>query len=418
MPSLLVQPSNRLTGHIRVQGSKNSSLAILIASCLTGDISVICNVPNITDVDTVISILQDLGAKIKHHDNQVIVDTRDIKSAVIKKDLCKNVRVSYYFVGALLHHFKKVIIGSPGGDNIGKRPIDQHIKGLEAMGAKVIYEENNYHITACNGLKGAKIYFDVVTCGATINLMMAAVLAEGITVLNNTAVDPEIVDLAVFLNKMGARIKGAGTKKIIIEGVKSLKGTHHDIIPDRLVAGTFLIASGLTQGDITVEHVIPQHLMAVINKLHEVGIDFDIDGDTIRGYRKGKVSICRTLSGMYPAFPTDLQQPFTVLLLKGEGKSKLVDTVFPDRFKNCYELIKMGADIEVRHGHILINKSDELKGCNVQAHDIRGGISLVLAGLIADGPTTVKGVEHLLRGYENLEEHFSAIRADIKILSE
>lgn len=418
MPSLLVQPSNRLTGHIRIQGSKNSSLAILVASCLTRDISVINNVPQITDVDTIICILKDLGAKIQHQQDQVVVDTRDISSAVIKKELCQNVRVSYYFIGALLHHFKKVIVGSPGGDNIGKRPIDQHIKGLEAMGAEVTYEKNKYHITASDGLKGAKIYFDVVTCGATMNLMMAAVLADGITVLNNTAVDPEIVDLAVFLNKMGAKIKGAGTKRITIEGVRSLKGTHHEVIPDRLVAGTFLIASGLTQGDIIVEHVIPHHLMAVINKLHEVGIDFEINADTVRGYRNGKIQVCRTLSGMYPAFPTDLQQPFTVLLLQGDGKSKLVDAVFPDRFKNCYELIKMGADIQVRHGHILINRTERIKGCRVQAHDIRGGISLALAGLIADGATTIEGVEHILRGYENVEDLFHAIGADIKIISD
>lgn len=410
-----VRKSRGLKGKIKVPGSKNSSLALLAASCLSEDIVELENIPNISDVGVVISICKDIGVNILKQEGKLIIDSRSLSNSTIDSSKSSKIRTAYYFVGALLAKFKKVLVGYPGGDKIGKRPIDQHIKGLEALGAQVKFFNDHYEVQA-ESLKGTDIYFDVITCGATINIMMVAVLAEGRTTLHNAARDPEVVDTAVLLNKMGAKIYGAGTDVIRIEGVNRLKGANHRVIPDRLLVGTFMIAAGITEGDITIENVEPQHLRACIDKLREIGVDICIGENSIRAKGNGKLKAVRIITGMYPQFPTDLQQLITVLLLKASGTSVIVDKVYPNRFAHCIELNKMKANIKVGAGNSKISYREKLYGTWVEASDIRAGIGLILAGIIAERTTYVTGVHHLERGVEDIIGVFKSIGGDIKLV--
>lgn len=415
MSKIIIEGGNPLKGSISIKGSKNSSLPIIIASCLSGQECCIENIPNIKDVNTVINICRSFGASIELlKNNTIAIEGSMQKGETIKldKESCKNIRGSYYFMGMLIHLYDEVWVGCPGGDNIGTRPIDQHIKGFGLLGVEVNLIDGYYRLKK-KSLMGAKITFDVVTSGGTINMILASVLAHGTTVLSNAAIDPEVVDVAVFLNEMGASIKGAGTKRITIKGVEYLRGAKHRVIPDRIVAGSLFIAAGVTGGDILVEDLIPYHLMTVTNKLHELGLRFTIYKNAIRCSVKDGIKGGRIDCDMYPAFPTDLQPLLTTLLLKAEGESRIIDFVFPERFNHCVELEKMGADLKRSLGQVIIRGGNTLKGAKVKSTDIRGGIALLIAGLGAKGSTLIEDTQHICRGYEDVVEMFQSLGGEI-----
>ncbi|WP_392486089.1 UDP-N-acetylglucosamine 1-carboxyvinyltransferase [Haloimpatiens sp. FM7315] len=410
-----VKKSKNLNGVVSIPGSKNSSLPILTACCLAEEPVILKNVPNISDIRVILNILSSMGASItKDKNNTYKIDTSKIRQANIDPKKSSSYRASYYFIGAMLAKHKKVSLGYPGGDNFGTRPIDQHIKGLEALGAKFSFFHDYYEVEA-DKLIGADIYFDVITSGATINLLMAAVLAEGTTVLRNSARDPEVVDLSLFLNEMGANIKGAGTDTIVIEGVKKLTKAVHCIIPDRLIAGSLLMSTGITGGSICVTDVIPDHLIPCIAKLEEAGLEVIVKENSVTAISNGITEGVHIKASMYPGFPTDLQQPITSLLIGANSHSIVEDTVYPNRFKHCLELNKMGADILMKEGNVVIPGRKKLKGSVVYASDVRAGICLILAALGAEGTTQIRGIEHIERGYENIVDVFTSLGANITI---
>ncbi len=414
---LEINKSQPLKGTIKVPGSKNSSLGLIAASCLANEPVYLENVPKINDIKVMTEIGEEIGLVIKSHKGQLVIDPRKIHSSLISPKKSVEFRTAYYFIGSLLAKFKKVSVGFPGGDKIGPRPIDQHIKGFRALGAEIEFF-NDYYVVQADKLIGAEIYFDVITSGATINLMMAAVLATGKTTLHNAARDPEVVDIAIFLNKMGARIFGAGTDTIRIEGVTSLGGCTHPVIPDRLIAGAYLIGAGVTGGQITVTDVIPEHLESCIEKLTEIGVTVDKSDNSLTAYANGDLRPTKVRAGMYPVFGSDLQQPFTTLLLNVKGKSQIVDSVFPERFHHCVQLRRMGADINIQKGSAYINGISSLTGAWVHASDIRAGTCLILAGLIAEKTTFITGVDYIERGYEDIVNDFSSLGADIRLSSD
>lgn len=409
-----VKRSGPLKGNIRIPGSKNSSLGILTACCLSDGPVVLKNIPDISDVKLVCDIGRDIGMDIKKSEGTYFIDPTRIHSSVIDLEKAASYRASYYYIGALLHKFKRVSIGYPGGDNFGSRPIDQHIKGLKALGAKFRFY-NEYYTVEADRLKGTDIYFDVVTCGATINLLLAAVLAEGRTILRNAARDPEVVDMAVFLNNMGAKIKGAGTDTIIIDGVEGLSGCTYSVIPDRLIAGSFLIGAGATGGSITVNGVIPEHLVSCTSKLEEAGLNLESGDDYVKATSGQGIKGITIKTGMYPGFATDYQQPITAMLLGSQEHSTIIDTVYPGRFSHCQQLNRMGADIILREGSIVVTGGRRLKGTWVHAADVRAGICLILAGLMAEGTTFVTGIEHIERGYTDIVDNFISLGAEIRM---
>ncbi|MBU3190348.1 UDP-N-acetylglucosamine 1-carboxyvinyltransferase [Clostridium bowmanii] len=412
---LEITRSNSLTGSITIPGSKNSSLPLLAACCLCDEEVTLKNIPNISDVSLVCDIAKDIGMKIVINNDKLILDPSNIHSSLIDHNKSAHFRASYYFAGALLGKFKRVSIGYPGGDDFGSRPIDQHIKGLEALGAKFNFY-NDYYVVEAEKLIGADIYLDVISSGATINIMLAAVLAEGKTILRNVARDPEVVDVAMFLNEMGACVKGAGTDLIIIEGVKTLGGGTHCAIPDRLIAGSYLMAAAITGGNIKVQGIIPEHLISCTAKLKEAGVCIEEGNDFIRAYTDDKIQGINVKATMYPGFATDLQQPLTSMMLVASSHSVITDTVYPGRFNNCHELNRMGADIIIKEGSVTIPGNRSLKGAWVNASDVRAGISLILAGLIAEGTTYITGVEHIERGYVDIVKDFVSLGANIKLV--
>jgi len=412
---LEITKGNSLTGNISIPGSKNSSLPLLAACCLCDEVVTLKNIPNISDVNLVCDIAEDIGMKIIIKEDKFILDPSNIHSSLIDHNKSAHFRASYYFAGALLAKFKRVSIGYPGGDDFGSRPIDQHIKGLEALGAKFNFY-TDYYVVEANKLIGADIYLDVISSGATINIMLAAVLAQGKTILRNVARDPEVVDVAIFLNEMGALVKGAGTDVISIEGVKKLSGCTHFAIPDRLIAGTFLMAAGITGGDIKVCGIIPEHLISCISKLEEAGVCIESGNNFIRAYTEEKIQGINVKATMYPGFATDLQQPLTSMLVSASSHSVIIDTVYPGRFNHCHELNRMGAGIIIKEGSAIIPGNRSLKGAWVNATDVRAGISLILAGLIAEGITYITGVEHIERGYADIVKDFVSLGANIKLV--
>ncbi len=413
---LEVNSSKPLKGKIRAPGSKNSSLALLAACCLADEPVHISNIPDISDIKVVFQILSSIGATYKQVEGTYIIDPRTIHTAQIDTKLSSSFRAAYYFAGALLAKHHKVSIGYPGGDNFVSRPIDQHIKGLKALGAKAEMHADHYLLEA-DALYGAEIFFDVVTCGATINVMLAAVLANGKTTLYNAAKDPEVVDTAVLLNKMGAKIYGAGTDTIRIHGVQQLGGCNHSCAPDRLIAGAYLIGAGVTGSTLTVEDVIPEHLQPCISKLTEIGLSFEQTDTSITACGEGRIKATRIRTGKYPMFESDFQQPVTVLLLKALGRSSISDRIYPKRFNHCDQLNRMGADIAVKNGIARINSHRHLTGTWVHAGDIRAGTALVLAGLMADGTTRITGVEHIERGYEDIVRDLRLLGADASMVA-
>lgn len=413
---LEVNCSDPLKGSIKIPGSKNSSLALLAASCLSDGTVTLSNIPEISDMKVVANIMLSLGATVKKAGGTYVINPSGINSAEIDPALSSSFRAAYYFIGALLAKHGRVSIGYPGGDNFVSRPIDQHIKGLTALGAHVTYHQDYYTVEA-SSLTGADIFFDVITGGATINVMLAAVLANGRTTLYNAAKDPEVVDTAILLNKMGARIFGAGTETIRIQGVTRLEGCEHSAISDRLIAGAYLMAAGVTGGELTIEDVIPQHLAACTAKLTEMGFKFDIGDSSIAVSAGKRIKAARIRTGKYPMFESDFQQPVTVLLLKAAGRSTISDRIYPQRFNHCEQLKRMGADITVKNGVARINSHKHLVGNWVHAADIRAGTSLVLAGLMAEGTTRITGIEHIERGYEDIVRDFKSLGAGIRLCS-
>jgi len=408
-----VQNSGPLSGTVRIPGSKNSSLALLAAACLGDQPIILKGVPNILDFRIITEIAAEMGMIIQRQETgDVWIDPREIHTGQLNHVKTSAFRSSYYFAGALLAKKGKVTIGYPGGDNFVSRPIDQHIKALKLLGAQFTFNEDHYIIEA-DKLVGTTIYFDMITSGATINTMLAAVLAEGRTELRNAAKDPEVVDTANLLNYMGAKVSGAGTDKIKIDGVKQLGGCTYSVIPDRLIAGAFLMASGATKGTITIEDVIPEHLQSCILKLEEIGMYFEQKEQSVVAYGDVQLKATRLRTGMYPAFATDLQQPMTSLLLRAPGRSIVTDKVYPGRFNHVAQLNKLGAKITLRGGSAFIDGNTPLTGNYVSATDVRAGTCLIIAGLMAEGRTFITGVEHIERGYDNVINQFLGLGAKI-----
>jgi len=414
MPKIKIEGGHELTGTITVSGAKNSVVALIPAAILCDEKTTISNVPNITDVDDLENILVHLNAKMNRKEGIIEIDSSEIANKEITYELSKKLRASYYFMGALLGKFKKVDMYFPGGCAIGARPINLHLKGFELLGATITEEENHFIIEA-NQLKGNNIYLDFPSVGATINIMLAAVKAKGKTIIDNAAQEPEIVNIATFLNNMGAKIKGAGTSTITIIGVKHLHSCFHEVIPDRIEAGTYIIIGALCGNPLKVDNIIPEHVDSLISKLEEIGVDIQVGADYVIVTRGEKYKSTNVKTAVYPGFPTDLQQPFTVLLTQSNGKSKVTETIWENRFMHIPYLNDLGADIVVKNQTATIVGKSELKGTNVVATDLRAGAAMVAAGLKAEGKTTITNVEHILRGYEQIIEKLTSVGAKIEI---
>lgn len=421
MDKLLIKGGTPLHGKISVNGAKNAAVAILPATLLINGKCKIENLPNISDVKLCYEILESLGAKITYiTNNEIEIDCTEIPKTEIPYDMTKKCRASYYFIGSLLSRFKKADVGSSGGCNIGARPIDQHIKAFELLGAKVECEGVNVHAEA-SSLKGNDIYFDMVTVGATINAMLTATLAEGTTVIENAAKEPHVVDVANFLNTMGANIRGAGTDIIKITGVPELKGgSTYSIVPDQIEAGTFMMAAAASKGDVTITNCITKHLDSISAKLIEMGINVEEndDGDEIRVSYTKRPSKASIKTMPYPGFPTDMQPQAGVLLALAEGTSYIHEGIWESRFQYTEELNKLGAKITVNGKTAVFEGVESLSGCPVSACDLRAGAALIIAGIAANGETEISGIEFVDRGYENIEDKFNSLGANITRIKE
>ena len=417
MPKIRIEGGHKLSGTIPISGAKNSVVALIPAAILCDETAIISNVPNITDVDDLERILIHLNAKINRQTGKVEINSSDIINKEITQELSKKLRASYYFMGALLGKFNKVDMYFPGGCSIGERPINLHLKGFELLGAKIT-EEDNHFIIEADKLKGNNIYLDFPSVGATINIMLAAVKAKGKTIIDNAAAEPEIVNVATFLNNMGAKIKGAGTSTITITGVKYLHSCFHEVIPDRIEAGTYLIMASLIGKNLKIDNIIPNHLEALIAKLKESGVEMEIglDNILIKETKDYKPINIKTL--VYPGFATDLQQVMATFLTQCKGRSTIEETIYENRFQNLYELDKMGANTLIRKDNrkATIKGKTELHGADVSATDLRGGASLLVAALIADGVTTIDNISYILRGYDKIVEKLTKVGAKIEII--
>ncbi|MDU5543992.1 MAG: UDP-N-acetylglucosamine 1-carboxyvinyltransferase, partial [Clostridium perfringens] len=393
MNRLIINGGKALKGSIEINGAKNAAVAILPAAILASKGEcIIDNVPDIADVHCLERIIRSLGCNVEKLDNNTLkINAEEIKTVEACGNDVRKMRASYYFIGALLARFKEAKVELPGGCPIGVRPIDQHIKGFEALGAKVSIEHGAVNIMA-EKLIGTNIFFDVVSVGATINLMIAATLAEGTTVLENAAREPHVVDVANFLNAMGANVKGAGTDVIRIKGVKELKGCNYSVVPDQIEAGTFMIAAAATRGDVTIQNVIPKHLESISAKLLEMGAKVEEGDDSVRVYVDGDLKGVNLKTAPYPGFPTDVQQPMCTLLSTAKGRSIIVETIWENRHKHVDELKKMGATIKVEGRSAIIDGVDRLTGAVVKATDLRAGAAMVIAGLISDGVTEITSI--------------------------
>lgn len=417
MKKMKILGGKELTGTIRISGAKNSAVALIPASLLSDGIVKIDNIPNISDIDALNEILEFLGAKVVLKDGMISIDPTAIKNKEIPKEVSSKLRASYYFMSALLGKYKHVEMYFPGGCKIGARPIDQTLKGFETLGAVVKEEDNKFTIDA-EELHGGHVYLDMPSVGATINTMLVAVRAKGLTIIDNAAKEPEIVNVATFLNNMGAKITGAGTSEIRITGVDTLKGCFTEVIPDRIETGTYVIAGALLGNDLKIDNIIPEHIESLTLKLQEMGVQMDIQNNyiIINKCEKPKAVSLKTLG--YPGFPTDLQQPITTLLTQCVGTSSLEETIYENRFQNVPYLNDMGANIEIIGRKIQVKGPMALTGKEVVATDLRAGACLVLAGLIAKGETTICDVEHVLRGYENIVDKLRGAGADITLIEE
>lgn len=414
MKQLIIEGNQKLTGEIKISGAKNSAVALIPASLLSDGIVKIDNVPNISDIDALDEILTYLGATVKRTNSTIEIDSSKIENKEIPESISKKLRASYYFMSALLAKYKKVAMYFPGGCNIGSRPIDQTLKAFRLLGANVIEDNNKYTITA-DELVGNNIYLDMPSVGATINAMLVATRAKGKTNIYNAAKEPEIVSIATFLNQMGAKILGAGTNNIEITGVDKLSSCFTEVIPDRIEAGTYLIAGALVGENLKISNIIPEHIESLTTKLKEMGCSLKIGEDYAIISKVDKLKPIKVQTLGYPGFPTDLQQPLTTLLTQATGLSVLEETIYENRFNNVKYLNKMGADITIEGKKLFISGPTELKGKLVEATDLRAGACMVLAGLTAKGTTTITQIEHVLRGYENIVQKLTSVGAKITL---
>lgn len=414
MEKLVIEGGRALNGSIVASGAKNSALPLLVAAALSEEESILENVPHDTDVEVMCSILRALGARvISDAPGRVRVSGAGLQEPQAPYELVRRMRASFYVAGLLLGRLGQAVVALPGGCSIGTRPVDYHIKGFEALGAKVSLEHGFMKAEAPR-LTGAKYYVGRASVGATINTMLAAVLAEGTTILENAAREPEVVDVANFLNSMGARIKGAGMDVIRIEGVKKLHGAEHEIIPDRIEAGSYLILGAVAGGEVTVENAIAEHLKALLSSLEAIGVEVKESTTAITVKKKEPLAPLNVVTQPYPGFPTDLQAPLAVLLTQADGVSTLRETIFDGRFKYVDELRRMGADIKVERDTAIITGPVKLTGAPVEATDLRGGMALVIAALAAEGKSEVSGLEHIDRGYEHLTAKLKALGAKVE----
>ena len=417
MDKIVIRGGERLIGEVEVSGSKNATLPIFASSLLTEGDNLFHNVPNLRDVQTIIKVLNNLGVKVWKEGGAYRVHAEEVSNVEAPYDLVKTMRASILVLGPLLARTKKATVSLPGGCAIGARPINLHLVGLEAMGAKIELR-HGYIEAKADGLKGVDISFDTVTVTGTENLMMAATLAKGKTTLHNAAMEPEVVDLAMVLNKMGAKIHGAGTSLIEIEGVESLQAVEHSIIPDRIEAGTLMVAAGLTRGNIKIFNCPLQQMQTVIHKLRESGMEIESEGDGVRAVGMKRIRSVDVKTQPYPGFPTDMQAQFMVLMSLGRGLSTISETIFENRFIHVSELHRMGADIRIQENTAIIQGVESLSGASVMATDLRASASLILAGLAAEGLTEVSRIYHLDRGYECLDKKLAKLGANIKRVKE
>jgi len=417
MKKIKINGDKTLTGTIEIGGAKNSAVALVPASLLSDGVVTIDNIPNISDIDALIEILEYLGAEVSLNNGKMIINQTNLVNKEIPEAKAKKLRASYYFMSALLGKYKHVEMYFPGGCSIGARPIDQTLKGFRALGAKVKEEGNKFTIDA-DELKGAHVYLDMPSVGATINTMLVAVKAKGETIIDNAAKEPEIVNVATFLNNMGAKITGAGTSEIKIKGVEKLGNGFTEVIPDRIEAGTYLLAGALCGDSLKINNIIPEHIESLTSKLVEMGFDLKIDLDSIVISKLNDMKPVNIKTLGYPGFATDLQQPVTTLLALCNGVSNLEETIYENRFQNVKYLNAMGANIEIDGKKIHINGVHKLIGKEVVATDLRAGACLVLAGLKAEGTTVISDVEHILRGYENIIGKLTNVGAEIELIEE
>jgi UDP-N-acetylglucosamine 1-carboxyvinyltransferase len=414
MEKFIIEGGYPLKGKVNISGFKNAAVAIIPAAIVVGDKCTIENLPNIKDVEVLGEMLQELGAEVTFDSElkTMHIDSSNIQECYAPYEMAKKLRASYYLLGAALGRFKKARVAYPGGCDIGTRPIDQHIKGFEALGATVTIEHGIVHVEA-EELVGAEIYLDVVSVGATINIMLAACRAKGITVIDNAAKEPHVVDVANFLNAMGADVRGAGTDVIKIHGVDEMRGCTHSVIPDQIEAGTFMIIAAATGGDVIIDNVIPKHLDPITAKLREMGLEIEENGESIRVTANGRPKKCNVKTLVYPGFPTDLQQPMSALLAQACGTSIVTETIYEGRFKHVDELKRMGAKIKVEGRVAVIEGVERLSGAAVSATDLRAGAALIVAGLMAEGATEIENIYYIDRGYENIEQKLVSLGAKI-----
>ena len=420
MRKIIINGGKKLQGEVTVSGAKNSVVALIPAIILSDGVVTLDGVPAISDVDNLIEIIEVMGGSVKRDGETLEIDPRGVKDMPMPFGKINSLRASYYFYGSLLGRYGQATVGLPVGCDLGPRPIDLHLKAFEAMGASISYEAESMRIATDAGqcIKGAHIYMDTVSVGATINTMLAAAKAEGRTVIENAAREPEIIDVATLLNNMGARVRGAGTEVITIDGVESLHGTRHQVIPDRIEAGSYIAMAAAIGKGVKVKNVLYEHLESFIAKLEAMGVRMTVEEDAIFVEEQGDLKPVDIKTSPYPGFATDLQQPMTPLLLKASGRGKIIDTIYEKRVNHVPELARMGADIQVLGGQIVYNGPTQLSGAPVKASDLRAGAALVTAGLMAEGQTEITNIEFILRGYSNIIEKLSDLGADIRLIED
>ena len=420
MRKIIINGGKKLQGEVTVSGAKNSVVALIPAIILSDGVVTLDGVPAISDVDNLIEIIEVMGGSVKRDGETLEIDPRGVKDMPIPFGKINSLRASYYFYGSLLGRYGQATVGLPGGCDLGPRPIDLHLKAFEAMGASISYEAESMRIATDAGqrIQGAHIYMDTVSVGATINTMLAAAKADGRTVIENAAREPEIIDVATLLNNMGASVRGAGTEVITIDGVESLHGTRHQVIPDRIEAGSYIAMAAAIGKGVKVKNVLYEHLESFIAKLEAMGVRMTVEEDAIFVEEQGDLKPIDIKTSPYPGFATDLQQPMTPLLLKASGRGKIIDTIYEKRVNHVPELARMGADIQVLGGQIVYNGPTQLSGAPVKASDLRAGAALVTAGLMAEGQTEITNIEFILRGYSNIIEKLSDLGADIRLIED
>ena len=420
MRKIIINGGKKLQGEVTVSGAKNSVVALIPAIILSDGVVTLDGVPAISDVDNLIEIIEVMGGSVKRDGETLEIDPRGVKDMPMPFGKINSLRASYYFYGSLLGRYGQATVGLPGACDLGPCPIDLHLKAFEAMGASISYEAESMRIATDAGqrIQGAHIYMDTVSVGATINTMLAAVKADGRTVIENAAREPEIIDVATLLNNMGARVRGAGTEVITIDGVESLHGTRHQVIPDRIEAGSYIAMAAAIGKGIKVKNVLYEHLESFIAKLEAMGVRMTVEEDAIFVEEQGDLKPVDIKTSPYPGFATDLQQPMTPLLLKASGRGKIIDTIYEKRVNHVPELARMGADIQVLGGQIIYSGPTQLSGAPVKASDLRAGAALVTAGLMAEGQTEITNIEFILRGYSNIIEKLSDLGADIRLIED